>query len=364
MKFTCDRKELMEVLKVVQRVTDQKSNIEVLRNVLLKASKDKLEIVGYNHRFGIINSLNSNVVTEGETTCPAVLFSEILSVMSSENVDIEVTDNKLVVKGNKSKYSLVGISAENFPKLPEVDASDTFELDSDVLLKGLKGTSYAIAEEDPRIFMNGVYVIFKDGTLSFVSTDGYRLSLHTVKDVKLSKNIGCIVPGYTVKELIKILPNSMKVKISLNKNQITFDCNNIYVTSRLLEADYPSYNRVIPNNTGVCRVNRSSFISALKGADIMARAKESLHIVELSLQDNVINISSNTYDVGSAKEEVEVIQHGKDIKMMFNSKYLLDYLNAVNDEEVVLNYSEEHENPFLFKTDADDHLYVLMPIKV
>jgi len=367
MKFFCSRDKLIKNLQIAQRAVDAKSQAAVLRNVLMDASGGKLNLVGYDHRMGIRTSIDCQIDTEGSITVPCALLIDILGVMQEEQVYFTLEDSSMKVECGRSKYNLSCISADDFPPFPKIEGKDTFEMEAGVLETGIRQTIFATNPDDHRAFMGGVLLNLEKNEIKFVSTDGHRLAMRKfdVPGGSLPTQ-KVIIPTRTLNELLRILPDAgeEKVKVTVDVKSISFTLDGVFVTSRLVEAEYPKFEKVIPTRAeGQCRINRTRMMGSVRGASIMARSKENRDLIEINVTDDSIKFTSSTQDVGSASEELEVVKKGKDIRVAFNSKYILDFLGAVEEDEVVFDYTEELD-PGLFHTDMPGYTYVLMPIKV
>jgi DNA polymerase-3 subunit beta len=287
----------------------------------------------------------------------------------------------------KSRYSFECIEADDFPPFPKMAAGKEFSIDAVTFERGIRRTLFATNPDDPRAFMGGVYFGVESGGLAMVSTDGHRLTwFHVPGQAAPLGDKGVIVPSRTLTELLRIIPSpakpeksekteegaeekkpvaaGAKVAITVQEDAIAFSADGIYMISRLVKADYPNYDKVIPSEKlGECRVARGRLANAVRGTAIMARAKENQYIIEFNVDDSILQLSASTQDVGSAREEVDIEQKGSKISVSFNSRYILDFLNAVPEDEVVFQYSEALKAT-LFHTDNPDYKYVLMPIKM
>jgi DNA polymerase-3 subunit beta len=332
----------------------------------MRVTDEVLELSGYDHRMGIRTMVKCKVEEKGEITCPCDLLVEILNIVEEEEVYFALEDENMIVESGKLQYRMSCITAEDFPAFPHEDTKEKITLKSDILTKGIKRTLIATDENDPRAYMGGVYLeIGKEG-ISFVATDGRRLSLnqHEEEGVKYP-DLKIIVPARTMRELASILPGDDEtISISVGEKSISFTFDNVFVVSRLVEADYPNYRRAIPKEySGSCRLNREKFTKAVRAAAIMARSKETKDILDLELRDELVRLSSSTIDVGAANIEIDAKKKGNDIKFSYNLRFLLDFLNILDDEEVILEYTHE-TGPGVFHTDSPEFTYVLMPVRV
>lgn len=367
MKFSCNKERLQRNLHIAQRATDPKSNISVLRNVLLELGDNKLDIISFDHRMGIKTTMECVSDQHGRITIQCNLLLDCMNSITEENVYFTLDGNMMKVESGSFNYSINCISADDFPPFPETAEEKSFEIGKELFEKGIKQTILATNPDDPRAFMGGVFMKSEGANVIFVGTDGHRLSFRKFESGERSlPAFEIVVPARTLSELLRIISEveGGKIKIGVAEKSVTFTMAGVFLVSRLVDAKYPKYERVIPENQdGSCRVGRHKMISAVKGAAIMARSKENKDMVEMSITDETITFASKTQDEGSASVEINVSKKGRDVRFAFNSKYILDFLNAVDDDEIVIEFTEEL-SPSLFHTDSPDYKYVLMPIKV
>lgn len=367
MKFSCNKELLQKNLHIAQRATDPKSNISVLRNVLLELGDNKLDVVSFDHRMGIKTTMECVSDQVGRTTIQCNLLLDCLNSITEENVYFTLDGNTMKLESGSFNYTINCISADDFPPFPEAAEEKSFELNKEMLEKGVKQTILATNQDDPRAFMGGVFIKTEGTNVIFVGTDGHRLSFRKFESGEKSlPAFEIIAPARTLSELLRIVSeiDSDKIKVGVAEKSVTFTMGGVFLVSRLVDAKYPKYERVIPENQdGSCRVARQKMISAVRGAAIMARSKENKDMVEMSITDETITFASKTQDEGSASVEINVAKKGRDVRFAFNSKYILDFLNAVDDDEIIIDFTEEL-SPSMFHTDSPDYKYVLMPIKV
>ncbi len=369
MKFSCNRDILLKNLHLVQRATDPKNRVAVMRNVLFEVGANKLSMAGNDHRIGIKAEMECTVESEGVITVPCPILIEVLGVMMDNTVYFSLDDSVMRMECGRSRYNFNCIPADDYPPFPKVEGKETFEVDKKMLDIGIRQTIFATNPDDARAFMGGVLLkMEKDKKeLRFVSTDGHRLATRKfVVEGQPIPDSQVVIPTRTLTELLRIIQDSEQktVKVAVDSKSVSFSVDSIYLVSRLIEAEYPKYEKVIPDmSEGSCRVNRLRLLNAARGASIMACSKENRDIIEINITDESIRFSSTTKDVGSANEEVEITKKGKDVRVAFNSRYIIDFLNAVDDEEIVIEYRGELD-PGFFHTDMPDYSYVLMPVKV
>lgn len=365
MKFTCERTSLLKGLSIVQKATDPKSNILVLRNVLVNIKDETLELTGYDHRLGIRTSVSCKPEESGSITCPCDLLVEILNAVDEEQVRFELEEETMNVEAGRYYYKVNCIPSEDFPNLPEEEGGEEFAMKSSALRKGIRRALISTDDSDPRAYMGGVYFETEEGLLRLVATDGRRLSIvESEEKGEIAKGLKIVVPSRTLGELTHILTDREEdVLVTPRAKSISFTFGDVYVVSRLIEADYPSYKRAIPTEyVATCRVSRQKLQAALRAASVMARSRDAMGLVELEVRDDCINFRSTTIDIGSAALEIEAQKKGKDIQIAYNIKYVMDFLNTVEEDEVVIEYTKE-TGPAVFHTDSPGFKYILMPIR-
>ncbi|MEW5945522.1 MAG: DNA polymerase III subunit beta [bacterium] len=368
MKLSCERQKLIESLSIVQKATDPKSSILVLRNVLMKADDGgNLELSAYDHRMGIRTSTTCSTIETGAVTCPCDVLMDILNVVEDDSVNLSVEEEILDIDTEKQHFKLNCISADDFPPFPQVDEKTTLEINSKALEKGLRQALIATDENDPRVYMGGVFFEKEEGGgINLVATDGRRLSISKITDENAKiPEINMIVPARSLHELARLIHDTEgSVKTCVGERSVSFSFNNVYIVSRLTDADYPNYRRAIPSEfSGTARINRMKLTKAVRGTAIMARSKETQGLFEMELRDESVKFQAMTLDLGSSNIEVEALKKGKDIKLAYNIKFVNDFLNVIDDEEIVIDYTKE-SGPAVFHSDNPGYSYILMPVRM
>jgi DNA polymerase-3 subunit beta len=369
MKFSCNRETLLKTLHLAHRATDAKNRVPVLRNVLFELRGNRLSMTGFDHRIGIRADIECAGEADGRITVPCQILLDVLGVMMDGTVYFSLDETVMSMECGRSKYNFNCIPADDFPPFPKAEGKEAFEVSREMLEIGIRQTVFATNPDDARAFMGGVLLKAdkEKKEVRFIATDGHRLAMRVLMLEGHVPETQVVIPTRTLAEVLRVIQEAKEnmVKVTVDeKSSVTFKADGVLIVSRLVDAEYPKYERVIPSvSEGSCRVNRQRLLSAVRGASIMACSKENRDIIEMSINDESIRFTSATKDVGSAAEEVEINKKGKDVRIAFNSKYIIDFLNAVDDDEVVIEYKDELD-PGYFHTDMPDYTYVLMPVKV
>jgi len=371
MKFTVEKNTLFKSLSHVQSIVEKKNTLPILSNILLDAKKNSLVISATDMDISITEKLSCNIIEEGSTTVSAHTFYDIIRKLPDSNeIEIISNDGKIIsLRAGKSKFSLGCLPKEDFPIIEIGDLGVEMNIDSQKFLNLIDKTRFAISNEETRYFLNGIYFHKKKENnshlLSVVATDGHRLAKIDFNFNENSNEIpGVIVPKKTVNELYKLLTDyDGLIKINLNTNKIVFFIGESVLISKLIDGNFPDYRRVIPNdNTNIMKINRLNFSLAVDRVSTITNEKSP--IIKFKLLNNLMNMSSVNSESGTATEDIVTIYTGDKIEIGFNSKYILEMINNLEDDEITLNFKDS-SSPVTATQDSNPNLiYVLMPMRV
>ena len=289
------------------------------------------------------------------------------------SVTVEDETNTLHLRCLKANYKLLGLSADEFPLLPQVKEDSRFVIDRVTLKDAIKQTIFATSTDETRAILTGVLVVFQGDSLRLVATDTHRLAVRDCPVKEGSGSASAIVPSRAMNELLRIVGNEEgEVVVTLSGNQIQFqvdDANGSKTTliSRLIDGQFPNYERVIPaQSTKTLTVERAPLAAAVKRASIVARDSASRVVLRTTEDGDKLTITAESGSVGNAYEEVEVARTGDDtpVEIAFNAKYLADVLNVLDTEGLHIELTEPLRPGVIRPTDTADYLCVLMPMQV
>src|SRR3989338_4126621 len=269
MEIIVHKGALVKALSSVGNVASQKANtLPILSNVLFETTKEEgLRLVGTDLEVGVSTTIPITITKHGSITIPAKKLSEIIRELPDGEVEISVKKNNAVnIKSDKAYFKIMGLSVDDYPKLPEFNLEDAVELDQAVLKEGLSLTAFAISYDETRYVLNGVLLSVKGNKLRLVATDGRRLAF-VEKDFKnkKEKNFEIIIPSKAVQELIRILSWEGEVKIIPTKNQVVFYLGDSFICSRIIEGNFPNYEQVIPKESKITTsTDREELLQAVK----------------------------------------------------------------------------------------------------
>ncbi len=368
MNLTITKEQIINGLQAVQNVVSSRTTLPILSNVLLRAEGERLEFTATDLDVTVACSVEAKVKKAGATTVPVRKLFGIVRELSGGELDLEVDDkNVCSVRSGTSFYKIHGIGADEFPPLPKFKDDKKVTLTQETTKSMLGKTSFAISTDESRYVLNGVFISLKDHKMTVVATDGRRLALADEEVEITEKSQGeFIIPAKAINELNRLLQEKGDVEIKFGENQAAFKLKDdqgfsILVLTKLIEGNYPNYRQVIPGETKErVPLAREEFLHALRRAEIMT--SEKANSVKLTFSKNSLAITANSPEVGEARESLAVNYKGKEIAIAFNPKFLIEPLNALTEDEVFFELTDEL-SPGVLKINGP-FLYVVMPMRL
>lgn len=372
MKVHLLSENLQKKLIFLNKGVSTKSQLPILSNFLIKTVNGKLQISSTDLEIGIQVEIPANIEIEGGITVPAKTFSELVNSLPQGKITLEKEGNVLIVSTLKIKSTFPTISEEEFPKLYEEKGEKLIILKKESLNKDFLSVIFAAASDMGRPALSGVLMKREEGGFSLVATDGYRLSLKEISDKSLKKAEGkedqektLLIPARIFREVISLKDDDEEVNVyvSYKNNQILFEQNETIMVGRLIDAEYPAYEKIIPSSfLTAATFDREEMQKAVKICSIFAR--ETANIIKFTLKKESIIVSANTPSVGDNKVEVEAKLTGEENEIAFNSRYLLDILSNMDSEDVVFEMTGPLNSGVFKIKDESSFLHLIMPIRI
>lgn len=368
MKFKVLQGDLINALQLTTAAVERRGTLPILSNILLSVKGDTLQITGTDLEIETITSIPVNDAQEGRVTVPAKKLFDIVRTLPSDS-DIGFTykdGEKATVRAGRGRYTLQTLNATDFPNLEEFKETQALTVKTDALSNLLASTVFSMAQNDVRYFLNGVLLHIDRGALRSVATDGHRLAYSALHaECEEVTNLRLILPRKGVLELQKILSVAGEdVLLSLSDNHLRITCEHITFTTKLVDGNYPDYNRVIPQNGDKTLIlDKTEIKSALARAAILSNEK--FRGVRLIINKGFVEIEANNPEQEEAKEVVDVIsQQGDSLEVGFNVSYLLDAINAIASNEVKITLGDASTSALIECNTGGDSLYVVMPMRL
>ncbi len=371
MKFKISRSIFFKTLSHLQGIVDKKNSLPILANILIEAKDNSLILSSTDMDISIIEKINCSVKENGATTINSQILYDIVRKIDEDN-EIEIISNNgklLTLRSNGSRFSLACLPKEDYPIIEQDNSGVDIILNSKILFKLIDKTKFAISNEETRYFLNGLYFNITNEAnkkiVTLVGTDGHRLAKfsHEIEG-EIDQVSGVIIPKKTIYELSKLLSEiDGDVKISISSNKIVFKIEDIIFISKLIDGSFPDYKRVIPtDNTNILKINRDKLLSAVDRVSTIANEKSP--VIKFKLLENILNLNTINNESSSASEDLTISYKGEEIEIGFNSKYIMDIVNNLDDTEISINL-KNNTSPVIAQEKSNNNLvYVLMPMRV
>ena len=376
MKFSCPQTDFNTHFSLVSRAVPSRPSKPVLGNVLVTASTDTqlVTLVGFDETLGIQTSFAAQVNESGSLTLPAKLLGDIVSRLPNEDIDIsEDEDDPVVILAcSAGRYQVRGLSAEDYPSLPEIESQETVKISADALIDGHRGALFATSSDETKQVLTGVHLTASNQSLEFAATDGHRLAVVQTIDeddaATTDLNMKVTIPGKALRELERILqayPSSEPVAFKLDETQVVFDLGQQRITTRLLEGQYPNYRQLIPNKfERQLTLDRKQFTSSLERIAVMADQRNNIVKLSIDSESQSLALSVEAQEVGSGLENLPAQVTGDSLDIAFNVRYLLEGLKALPTSEIQIQCNTATSPSVLTPLGGPKITYLVMPVQI
>lgn len=377
MEIVLNKEDFLNGIKVVKNITSSKGVQPVLSNILIETiSSDRVMFVATDLNLGISFKLKAEVIQTGKITLSAKTLEEIVNKLPDKPIVLKLDEetNVVTISCGKSKFELIGINANEYPKvfddIQKGDEDKEFEIKTGLLNKGIKQTAFSTAQNETGSVLSGVCFNINSNILEMVATDGNRLTRARKEINSKDENIIFITPSRTLVEVSRIISmlKDDTVKFILKKNKIVFEFENVTFQSRLIDGTYPKYQQLIPTtNEKTVTIDREELIKAIELVSVMVN--ERTNIVKFNFENNGLEISTDTPESGSGKDFLDIEYSYENLLIAFNYKYVLDSLKNMDSKNVKVEMST-NLSASIFKPEADNeeednnYICLIMPVQV
>lgn len=372
MQFTIEKDVFLKGLAKVQGIVEKRNTIPILANVLIEAAETGIQLTATDLEVGMQASYPAQIKTAGKVTVSAKKLFEIIKELPEGEVSFLAKENSWIeIRCGKALFNIVGLSAEEFPYFPQPGQEQFVSIPSDVIGDLLEKTIFSMSSDESKYNLNGIYFqsLAVDGQqiLRLVATDGHRLAMvqHDL-DVSAIAELekGVIFPKKGIFELKKIAEEGEgDIELGFLDNNAMIRKNQTVVIMRLVDGEFPDYNRVIPQQSEhKALVDCQPFFHALRRMAILSSEKS--RGVKLVLRQGTLDISSSNPEFGDAREDLEIDYPGQEIAIGFNARYLLDIIQAQKQEKIILQIRDNMSPGLITPAEDKDYLAVIMPMRL
>jgi len=366
MHFTISREALLKPLQLVSGVVERRQTLPVLSNVLLVLEGSELSLTGTDLEVELVGRVSvDEAKTGGSITVPARKLLDICKSLSDDAmIELALNDNKVQLKSGRSRFTLTTLPASEFPGVEEEPDTFSLQLSQQRLKDLLEATSFAMAQQDVRYYLNGMLFEVDPSYLRLVATDGHRLAMETLAmDNDIAEPQQLILPRKGVMEMARLLDGDGDIHLTFGQNHLRATVTEYTFTSKLVDGKFPDYNRVLPKGgnrlvVGDCQLLRQAF------SRVSILSNEKYRGVRVELSTGQLKVVANNPEQEEAEEIVNVDYEGDGLEIGFNVSYLIDVLTNLSSEKVRITLSDPNSSALLEAEEGSDAVYVVMPMRL
>lgn len=362
MKAVCEGIDLSDAVLKVVKACATKTVTPVLECIKISARNDKLIVVATDGEISIQKTIKAEIYEEGDVCVPGRYFSDFIKKLEGVQITLSSDEKKMDITYADSQTAMQVLSSNDFPKIDTDITENSFTLKTADLKKFINATSFCCAGDDSRPILKGCQFVIRDKEISVTALDGFRLATIKGELISSTGDMEIVCPARTLNEIEKMIDGDGDTQIFVQKGRILVEVDDTVLTSRLYNGDFIKKENIIPRDfTTRVKVDKNALKASIERAAILVRSdKNSLIIFDIS--SDRIEISSNS-EIGSVQEPVRAETNGKDIKIAMNSKFIIEAVNALEEDKIVLSFNSQIQ-PFICENETDkQRLYLILPVR-
>lgn len=364
MKVSIARTELMGALSVVNKGLSSRTTLPILSGILIRGEGERLTLNSTDLDVSVQASVAARVDETGTAVLPGRLFGDIVRSFPEGAVTIQVDGGSASVTCGTSAFTLKTLSADEFPRFPEIDAENEVSIDSATFTTMVQKVTRAVSRDETRPVLTGALVEVKKGAVTMVATDSYRLCLVETEAGGGDQDFEAVIPGRALDDVSRLLDEGQDVVISSAQNQISFRFGESVFITRRIEGVFPNFRQLLPTDWETqVTVNRDEILGAVKRVSLMAQHSAPVRIAVVP-EERTLTLSAQTHDVGEATEVLEADAQGQPVEMAFNHAYLADGITGADSERITLDIISPMKPGVIKSTEGMKYTYLLMPVRL
>jgi len=368
MKLDVLQADLSKALNLASRFVNARAQLPVLANILFQAKKTKLIVSATNLEMSIAIAVGAKVSQEGKITVPARTITDLVASLSANTISLAEEKERLKIKTEGFSGNVAAANASDFPSVPQSLGKPSFDLDAGLFVESLEKVVYSASIDETRPVLTGVLFIFEKDQVVLVSSDGFRLSRRKVALTKkgAAKTQKIILPRVAVSELARIAgaqDQPISMHVGNRDNQVVFGLADSVFASRMIEGEFPDFERIIPKSISVkVNLDKNDFKNAIKTAAVIAR--EAANVISIKIKDKKVSISATSPKSGETQMSLDAKVEGEDLEITYNYRFIEEFLNVAQSDDVVIEFSGNN-TPAIFRDTKDpNYLHLIMPVKI
>jgi len=362
LRITCSADDLARKVALVARAVSSRTTVQILSGIMLHAGEGRVDLAATDMDLSLRTSLEAEVEGGGSVVVPGRLLMEVTRLLPDPGVVIEyrLEEGTVLLTCGAAQYRLHTYSADDFPKLPDVEG-EAFTVGREVFLETVARVSRAASRDESRPVLTGILVRFEGEKVVMAATDSYRLA---VKETSLDGSapaLEAIVPARALVELGRIAQSGDEIELGVHENHVLFGAGDAWLTTRRIDGQFPDYRQLIPDTfEHELTLPRDDLLDVVRRVSVMAQRNSPLR---LRFAEGELTVSAQTQDVGEARESLPVPFAADALDIGFNAEFLREGIESVNTDEVVIRLISPLR-PGLIRSDGDDFSYLIMPIRL
>ena len=363
LRITCTKEDLVQGLSIVGRAVSTRTAIQILSGILLEARGEDLRLAATDMELSLRATVSARVEGDGAVVLPGRTLVDIARLLPGDDVTIEhgAAESVVHIASGSASYTLHTHNAEDFPRLPELTDTQTFEIDREALLETIGRVARAASRDEARPVLTGVLVQFTGDKLVMAATDSYRLAVKETTLGSPAPDLEAIVPSRALQELSRVAGGADEVAVGVQENQVLFSAGGVWLTTRRIDGQFPNYRQLLPETfEHELTVPRAELLDVVRRASVMIQRATPL---QLRFADGEVTVVARTHEVGESQESMPVAYTGEPLEIGFNAEFLREGLESVEGDDVRLKLISPLR-PAILTDEADDFTYLVMPIRL
>jgi DNA polymerase-3 subunit beta len=366
MRFKVSRNVILPAVSTIGSIVEKRQTLPILSNMLVRVSESNLNLTATDLEVGINTEVNVDTNSEGEFTLPARKFIDICKALPEGSViDIEIDGDKAQIRSGRSKFILGILSAADYPAIEISNAEYSFDIKEKDLKNLIDKTSFSMAHQDVRYYLNGMLIELEKDKIKAISTDGHRLAMceKTIEERTMEAR-SFLLPRKAVMEISRLLEyTDTEVSVELSSNLARFKIENTIFTTKLIDGKFPDYERVIPRNCDkTAIIDKELFRNALIRASILS--SEKYKGIRITVDDGLLKLQAHNPEQEEAEEELEIEYRNESMTIGFNVGYLLDILSTISTDTIAIDFADTSSSSIIRIPEDMEALYVVMPMRL
>lgn len=365
MNVSVFQKDLSQSVFLTTRFVSKTAQLPILENVLLKATKNKLQLIATNLEMSVLANIAAKVSEEGEIAVPARTLSEIITNLQSEQVKLISDEEILKITTDTTSVDLSGMNTSDFPDVPSKIPDSAIFIPAMDFIETLSQVSFAASRDETRPQLTGVLFIMEPDSLKLVASDGFRLSQKIINISTKTKVSRVIIPKNILLELQKGAKEEDEIKLFINEadNEVLFSWGDCIFSSRVIEGEFPNFERIIPKSSSVtANFDKEEFAKVIKVASVFAR--DTANIVKIKVDEDNLSVRAESSRSGRQEARIPAKVEGDGVEISFNFKFIEDFLAVSKSSEIEIALTNT-TSPGIFKDiSSPDFLHLIMPVRV